>query len=58
MEHQKRIYRSMQGKEIDMNKLINQNEATMAVGNMRVNAKGEKLGPGGRIIKNSKQAPK
>lgn len=49
-EQPKMIYRTMQGKEIDMGKLINQNEMTVAVGNMRVNARGDKLGPGGKII--------
>jgi hypothetical protein len=41
----------MQGKEIDMNKLLNQNEMTVAIGNARVNARGDELGPGGRIIR-------
>jgi hypothetical protein len=50
-EQPKQIYRSMQGKEIDMNKLINQNELTVAVGNVKVNARGDELGPGGKIIK-------
>ena len=50
-EQPKHIYRTMQGKEIDMGKLANQNEMTIAVGNMRVNARGDKLGPGGAIIK-------
>lgn len=45
------IHRSMQGKEIDMNKLLNQNEMTVAIGNARVNARGDELGPGGRIIR-------
>jgi len=49
-EQPKKVYRTMQGKEIDMGKLINQNEMTIAVGNMRVNARGDKLGPGGKII--------
>ena len=49
-EQPRQIYRTMQGKEIDMGKLINQNEMTVAVGNMRVNARGDKLGPGGAII--------
>ena len=49
-EQPKMIYRTMQGKEIDMGKLINQNEMTVAVGNMRVNARGDKLGPGGKIV--------
>jgi hypothetical protein len=50
-EQPKHIYRTMQGKEIDMGKLVNQNEMTIAVGNMRVNARGDKLGPGGTIVK-------
>ena len=45
------VYRSMQGKEVDMNKLINQNEMTVAVGNVKVNARGDELGPGGKIIR-------
>lgn len=48
---QKTIYRSMQGKEVDMNKLMNQHELTVAVGNVRVNARGDELGPGGKIIR-------
>lgn len=46
-----KIYKTARGKEIDMNKLINQNEMTVAVGNMNVNARGDRLGPGGTIIK-------
>jgi hypothetical protein len=44
-------YRSMQGKEIDMDKLMRQNELMPAIGNIKVNARGDELGPGGRIIK-------
>jgi hypothetical protein len=47
------IYRTAKGAQIDMLKLINQNETTIAVGNMGVNARGDKLGPGGKIIKKS-----
>ena len=50
-EQQRSVYRSMQGKEVDMNKIINQNELTVAVGNVKVNARGDELGPGGKIIK-------
>jgi hypothetical protein len=50
-EQQRSVYRSMNGKEVDMNKLININELTPAVGNMRVNARGDELGPGGQIIR-------
>ena len=45
----------MQGKEIDMNKLIARNEMEVAVGNMRVNARGDQLGPGGKITKTREQ---
>ena len=41
----------MQGREIDMNKLINLNETTPAVGNMKVNARGDELGAGGKIVR-------
>lgn len=46
-----KTYRTMQGKEIDMEKLALVNELTPAVGNARVNARGDELGPGGKIIK-------
>ena len=45
----------MQGKEIDMGKLVNQNETTIAVGNMKVNARGDRIGPGGKIIQTREQ---
>jgi len=41
----------MQGKVIDLEKLMNQHELMPAIGNMKVNARGDELGPGGRIIK-------
>ena len=41
----------MQGKEVDMEKLIIANELTPAVGNARVNARGDELGPGGQIVR-------
>ena len=43
-------YRTARGKMIDMHKLVKQNEMTVAVGNAKVNARGDKLGPGGRIL--------
>jgi hypothetical protein len=46
-----KTYRTMQGKEVDMEKLALVNELTPAVGNARVNARGDELGPGGKIIK-------
>ena len=50
-EQPKNAYRSMQGKEVDMHKIVMQNEMTVAVGNIKVNARGDELGPGGKIIK-------
>ena len=50
-EQPKQIYRTLNGKEIDMNKLVLANEMTVAVGNVKVNARGDELGPGGRIIR-------
>jgi len=46
----KRIYRTAQGKQVDLDGLILVNEETIAVGNMGVNARGDELGPGGRVI--------
>lgn len=48
----RRIYRSMQGKPVDMEALKTRNEMTVAVGNKLMNARGDELGPGGKIIKN------
>jgi hypothetical protein len=47
----KQQYRSMQGKVVDLGQLIAKNELTPAVGNANVNARGDELGPGGRIIR-------
>ena len=47
----KRIYKTMQGREIDMDQLIAKNETMPAVGNVRVNARGDELGPNGKIVK-------
>jgi len=45
------VYRTMQGREIDMEKLMKKHELMPAVGNTRVNARGDELGPGGKIIR-------
>lgn len=52
------VYKTMQGKEIDLEKLRKKNELTLAVGNVRVNARGDELGPGGQIIKKREDALK
>jgi hypothetical protein len=49
-EQQRSVYRTARGRELDMNKMVNQNELTIAVGNAKVNARGDKLGPDGKII--------
>jgi len=50
-----RTYRTMQGRAIDMDKLRSQNELTPAVGNMKVNARGDEIGPGGKILRTREQ---
>ena len=49
--NQRKIYKSMQGKQVDMDLLRQRNELTPAVGNVRVNARGDELGPGGKIVR-------
>lgn len=46
-----KIYRTAQGRQLDMETIRLQNELVPALGNMRVNARGDQLGPGGKIIK-------
>jgi hypothetical protein len=41
----------MRGKTIDMEQLNLKHETIPAVGNMKVNARGDELGPGGKIVK-------
>ena len=45
----KRMYRTMQGRMVDIEKLRAANESVRAVGNMNVNARGDILGPSGQI---------
>ena len=47
----KRMYRTMQGRMVDIEQLRAANEATPAVGNMKVNARGDVLGQSGQIVK-------
>lgn len=53
-----KIYRSAQGHVVDMEKLRLANEEVIAVGNMKVNARGDQLGPGGKIVKTRNQIMK
>jgi hypothetical protein len=43
--------KSMRGKEIDMEKLNLRNELLPAVGNAKVNARGDEIGKGGKIVR-------
>ena len=46
----KRTYRTASGKMVDMDTLALKNETVLAVGNMNVNARGDRVGNGGQII--------
>jgi hypothetical protein len=45
------VYRSAQGKQVDMAALAAKNEKVRAVGNMSVNARGDTIDSHGRVIK-------
>lgn len=51
----KNQYTTAQGKRVSMDSLRLANEETIAVGNMKVNARGDQLGPGGVPVKNRQQ---
>ena len=46
----KKMYRTMQGRMVDIEKLRAANESVQAVGNMNVNARGDVLGAGGQVV--------
>lgn len=50
-----KLYTSMRGKQIDMEQLNLKHELIPAVGNMKVNARGDQLGQGGKIVKTREQ---
>ena len=54
----RKMYRTMQGRMVDIEKLRGANEQVPAVGNMRVNARGDVLGPGGAILKSKESVMK
>ena len=43
--------RTNSGKMLDMDALMLQGEKEIALGNMKVNARGDKIGAGGKIVK-------
>ena len=54
----RQTYRTAQGKPIDMDALRVRNESTVAVGNMKTNARGDELGPGGIVVRTRDQVMK
>jgi hypothetical protein len=54
----KNTHTSLRGKNVDMSLLQKKNELTPAVGNARVNARGDTLGAGNKIIKTREEASK
>lgn len=48
---ERKIYKTMQGKTIDFDSLRLANETVPAVGNMRVNARGDEITPDGTIVR-------
>ena len=53
-----KVYKTANGKQINMDALIASNEQSIAVGNMGVNARGDQLGPGGVVEKTKDQVMK
>jgi hypothetical protein len=45
-----KVYRSAQGKNVDLGTIMLQNEHVRAVGNMNVNARGDKLDSNNKVI--------
>jgi hypothetical protein len=51
----KKLYKTMQGRLVDIDRLRAANEMVPAIGNMRVNARGDVLGNGGKVVKTKEQ---
>jgi hypothetical protein len=45
------VYKTMQGREVDMDSLLQKNETMPAVGHVRMNARGDELGTGGKVVR-------
>lgn len=52
----KRVYTTANGRRINIDTIMAQNEESIAIGNMRVNARGDELGPGGKIERSREKA--
>jgi glycine cleavage system H lipoate-binding protein len=51
----KQVYKTAQGKAVDMGKLMLQNEDVRAVGNMKVNARGDMIDDKNQIVQTKPQ---
>jgi len=51
----KRVYRTSRGATVDMSTMLTKNETVPAIGNMRVNARGDEIMPDGTITKSRNQ---
>jgi hypothetical protein len=50
--------KSMRGVVLDLAQIMAQNEKVVAVGNAKMNARGDQVGPGGKVIKRREQVAK
>lgn len=50
-----KVYRTAQGKTVDMGRLMVQNEKTRAVGNMKVNARGDLVDDMNNVVSSKPQ---
>ena len=51
----RRMYRTMQGRMVDIEKLRAANESVRAVGNMNVNARGDEIDSQGNIVRSREE---
>lgn len=51
----KKTYRSAQGRPVNFDEMLAANPKTIAAGNANLNARGDKIGRGGKIIKTAEQ---
>ena len=54
----KKVYRTARGQMIDMDAVQHTNAEVIAIGNMKVNARGDELGPGGKVVKTRNEVMK
>lgn len=50
-----KTHRTARGDAVDMDMIRLSNESTIAIGNMKTNARGDQLGPGGKVVKSRAQ---